>query len=292
MAEAHNNGPTPEASAKADAKAGAIGVTIGDGSSADITVTPAVQAVVVLGDVPLVGVAVAGAASGASAAATGGNTPTAYTNAGSGAFALAIGGKTPTVQASACDCQDQTVQTTDVGGKKTAIAYIAAGQYSVAVADKFSARAFSNTYGTGTAFTADDVFAAAKTWAAAWASANQDSASAGAVAGAGARGETPIGYAIAASASRAGARITIDFVPQSGSSSSSQPERLQCVLKVKDWKKWNHLPVEVRRKALLCIWPTKWVKKTDSHPAAVAGDKYYPRNAEAIFTAQLVSVAL
>lgn len=177
--------------------------------------------------------------------------------------------------------ENQIVETSKVHGTKVAIAYTADGMYSVAIADKKQATAYASTFGAGTAFTPDDVLAAAKTWAEAYATATRLTAEAWAAAGAGAKGATSNGIAVAASASAAHARIEIRIIKpyRNGESSSA----MSCAVTVHDGDAWRKLPGEARRRASSCECVTV---RTDEDNQ-VSYDRLCPFEERAIYSAVL-----
>jgi hypothetical protein len=178
---------------------------------------------------------------------------------------MAVGGENRTVVAevNAPDVIRQSLVTDD---ENWAIAYVADGQYSIAVATKNSATAYSSTYGSGSAaFTPDDVWAAALTWASAYATANKLTATAWATAGASAAAGTSSGGSAAVSASTARATIRLELVSHSSSSSSSNSTSVDCILTATDWKFLKRVKPEQRARYLSCECPQGW-----SHPTGAA----------------------
>jgi hypothetical protein len=228
-------------------------------------------------------------ASNATAYAAGGAQPVAYTSAGSNTYAAAVGGEVRSVVAEV-NAEDAIHQSLVNDNESWAIAYVAGGQYSIAVATKDSASAYSSTYGAGTAgasFTADDVWAAALTWAQAYASANNLSATAWAAAGASASANTSGGSSVAASVSRAGATIRLELVQHGSSSSSSGAvSSIDCKVTVTDWEMLKRVKPEQRARYLKCECPVGW-----QHPAG-AGRFSCVRGGQASEAAAPIRVAL
>ncbi|BCP54181.1 hypothetical protein K32_27980 [Kaistia sp. 32K] len=138
-----------------------------------------------------------------SAVATAGETPTATTSAGSETSATAIGGKNPTTTAQG----ETVVNRRTAGGGSMSIAYTSTGTYSVAISNHVSAQAMSSTFAAGSAFTAKDVYSAARSAATAFAMATKTNASAWARATASATGKTPHGISNAQSSAWASANF-------------------------------------------------------------------------------------
>ncbi|MCX5569245.1 hypothetical protein [Kaistia nematophila] len=93
------------------------------------------------------------------------------------------------------------------GGGSESIAYTDTGAYSIAISTRTSATAMSSTFAAGSAFTARDVYAAARSAATAYAHATQTNATAWARATAFAKGKTPTGLSSASSSSFASANF-------------------------------------------------------------------------------------
>jgi hypothetical protein len=186
-----------------------------------------------------------GSGSTAVAAAAGGNSPTAYAAAGSDVYALAVGGKTQ--QAIASAGPNDVIQTLNNARMSITIAYADSGFYSIAMSSNHSATAFASTYGNGGAFTLEDVFAAAKTAASAYATATRTTASAWAASTARSISGTSTGVSAAASSSFAQARVEIRFVQvHDGSSASGTAQVRACVQR--DWRSWKKLDPEAKKK--------------------------------------------
>jgi hypothetical protein len=264
--EAHNEGTKPVANAYANAKSGAIA------KETTQDALPAITEVNTLDETPTDGlsttVAVTGSESTATAHAEGGDTPTAYATAGSDMYALAVGGRKPVVETSLGAIEGSINKTGKTKGQSWSISYVAGGEYTVAIATRNSAKAYASTYGAGTSFTADDVWAAAMTWASAYAEANRTTASAWANAGAFGASGTSGGMSVAAAASSAGASIRIELVHHVGRSSSTVA--MQCSMKVTDWGFLNTVPPDQRYRYMSCSCPQGW-------EGAPGADKYCVR---------------
>jgi hypothetical protein len=235
--KAYNNGKKPIADAYANAKAGAVAVDHNG---------------------PSTSVAVTGSESTATAHAEGGDKPTAYATAGSDIYALAVAGEDPYAEANAGE--GALTQSQTVNGESWAISYVAGGQYTVAVATKDTAKAYASTYGAGTSFTADDVWAAALTWASAYAEANNLTATAWANAGGVGSAGTSGGVSVAAAASHGSASIRIELVRHNGgpSGGSSGSVSVQCSVKVTDWAVLRSVRPEERHRYMSCTCPHGW----------------------------------
>jgi hypothetical protein len=254
--EAHNEGTKPVANAYAKAKSGAIAVETTETPEQPL---PAIAEVSTNDTTPTDGlstsVAVAGSESIATAHAEGGDAPTAYATAGSDMYALAVGGKKPVVE-TFIDSPDSIDKSGKTKGQTWSISYVAGGQYTVAIATKHSAKAYASTYGAGTAFTADDVWAAAMTWASAYAEANRTTAHAWANAGAFGASGTSSGMSMAAAGSSGSASIRIELVHHVGQSSSAVA--MQCSMKVTDWGFLNTVRPDERYRYMSCSCPQGW----------------------------------
>lgn len=200
------------------------------------------------------GLAKADSDSLAYALAKNGDAPSAFALAGSDTWALAIGGAN--YSATALAGLDSIIETKNGKWRKITIAYTKDGQYSVAIASPWRATAFASTYGNGGAFTVDDIFAAVKTAAKAFATAGKHDASAWAEARARGIGGNQFGVSSAASASRAGAFLHIE-ITRSGSPGAGTASFLPgaCTLTVSDWKKWKKLSLAQRKKHVHCGCP-------------------------------------
>jgi hypothetical protein len=212
-------------------------------------VTPAVMSdPSVVTDVDL-----AAAGSHAEAEAVGGEKPMAYASAGSGVFALAYAGEKPSVEAHAG--VGEKTQYSEANGEKVSVAWLDAGQYSIAIASKDQATAYSSTFGEGKAYTSEEVYAKAKTAAYAYANATRTTAFALASAKADSSAHTSDGFAVAASASRAFAKIKISIYsgakPKVASSGS-----MACTVKVLDWDEWKKTPIALRNRIQSCECPS------------------------------------
>jgi hypothetical protein len=291
--EAHNEGTKPVANAYANAKSGAI---------AKETTQDALPAIA--GEVTIDGpvgsglstsVAVTGSESTATAHAEGGDTPTAYATAGSDMYALAVGGKKP-VATTFIAGDDVQTETKNKRGQSWSISYVAGGEYTVAIATRNSAKAYASTYGAGTSFTSDDVWAAAMTWASAYAEANRTTASAWANAGAFAGSGTSGGMSVAAAASSAGASIRIELVHQVGR--SSKTVAMECAMKVTDWSFLKTVRPDQRNRYMSCSCPEGWENATgvDRYCVRAANDtkidvKTKAKTLGAVVTKKKTSVA-
>lgn len=220
------------------------------------------------------GLGLADSESEAKAHAENGDTPLAYTSAGSDTWALAIGGEN--YSASAFAGTDSIIETRNGKYRTITIAYTKDGQYSVAIASPWRATAFSSTYGDGGAFTVDDIIAAAKTQARAFATAGKYDASARASSSAWGLGGNKYGISSAASASRAGAHLSIEIHRTSGPSAGGGTASFvpgACTLTVSDWKKWKKLSLAERKKHVHCGCPpaqkVKFGQRLDSKACGV-----------------------
>jgi hypothetical protein len=254
-AEAHNDGDTPVATASASSQAGAIAVQVTTAAPTPSIASVETNVVPPSGDIAGVA-AVAVSSSNADAFAKGGDAPMAYTSAGSGTYAAAVGGENRSVVAEVA-APDAIHQSLINDNESWAIAYVAGGQYSIAVATQDSATAYSSTYGAGTAFTSDDVWAAALSWATAYATANKLTATAWATAGASASAGTSGGASVAVSASAGRAQIRLELVSHSSSGSSSTAS-VECTIRVIDWQLLKRVKPEQRARYLSCECPPGW----------------------------------
>jgi hypothetical protein len=170
-------------------------------------------------------------------------------------YALAVGGKKPVVE-TFIDSPDAIDKSGKLKGQTWSISYVAGGEYTVAIASRNSAKAYASTYGAGTSFTSDDVWAAAMTWASAYAEANRTTAHAWANAGAFGASGTSGGMSVAAAASSAGASIRIELVHHVGR--SSQTVAMQCAMKVTDWGFLKTVRPDQRNRYMSCSCPEGW----------------------------------
>jgi hypothetical protein len=251
--EAHNEGTKPVANAYANAKAGAKAKETTQDAQPTSTEVNALD--VAPTDGLSTSVAVTGSESTATAHAEGGDTPTAYATAGSDMYALAVGGRKPTA-VTVLDVEGANTKTGKTKGQTWSISYVAGGEYTVAIATRNSAKAYASTYGAAGSFTADDVWAAAMTWASAYAEANRTTARAWANAGAFAGSGTSGGMSVAAAASSAGASIRIELVHRVGR--SSQTVAMECAMKVTDWGFLKTVRPDQRNRYMSCSCPEGW----------------------------------
>jgi hypothetical protein len=221
------------------------------------------------------GLGLADSDSQAYAKAANGDAPTAYATVGSDTWALAIGGENYSAAAFA-NGVDSIVETRNGKYRTITIAYTKDGQYSVAIASPWRATAFASTYGDGGAFTVDDIIAAAKTQARAFATAGKYDASAWASSRAKGFGGNKYGVSAAASASRAGAHLSIEIHQTSGPSAGAGTASFipgACTLTVSDWKKWKKLSLAERKNHVRCGCPpaqkVKFGQRLDSKACGV-----------------------
>jgi hypothetical protein len=154
------------------------------------------------------------------------------------------------------DVEGANTKTGKLKGQTWSISYVAGGEYTVAIASRNSAKAYASTYGAGTSFTSDDVWAAAMTWASAYAEANRTTAHAWANAGAYGASGTSGGLSVAAAASSAGASIRIELVHHVGRSTSTIA--MQCSMKVTDWSFLKTVRPDQRNSYMSCSCPEGW----------------------------------
>ncbi len=252
-AEAHNEGTKPVSNASASAQAGGIAIEATDTGPIAVAKTESTDPE---STDPSVSIALTGSESSAKAHAEGGDAPTAYAEAGSDIYAEAIGGADKSATAKAGEGAIE--KSLNTGNEVWAIAYVAGGQYSVAVATDTSAKAYSSTYGAGNAFTVDDVWAAALTWATAYAEANNYTALAWADAGAQGSAGTTGGMSVAASASHASAQIRIELHHPGSSAGSGGSASIECHLTVTDLEHLKKVRPEERIRYMSCACPIGW----------------------------------